>query len=196
MDNLILKPAALIAGCFLIISFTPLLKPGNVSSAKLYNQDLQKNTMPLICEVISGTDLEPLSPFSNPLSDTEAVEEMVTHSACIYKFYKPNDSPAIKISLSALTPEDARTVYKANIEDHQSMWGRDPERIINLGDSANFSYNADAGLCDECGLTVISKGFLLIISLKGQYEDITREQKKEASIKIADLLFKRLPQLN
>ena len=75
------------------------------------------------------------------------------------------------------------------------MWERDPERIGNLGDSANFSYNADEPLCDVCGLTVISGKYLIVINFKGQYEDVSREMKKQAAVKLANLLFERLPQL-
>lgn len=161
----------------------------------MVNHDFPEDSVPRICAVIAGAEVAGFSPFTNALTNTEAVEEMDTHSACIYRFDKPNDYAAIKISFSVLNPEDAKTVYTANIEDHRNMWGKDPERIANLGDSANFSFNADEGLCDECGLTIISTRFLVGISLKGQYENVSREMKKEAAINIAHLLFERLPRL-
>ena len=195
MRKTVLIPSAWIVAGIMILSFQGKSMEGNNFGETPLIQDTSKESIPRVCQVITSADIAAFSPFTNPLTDTEAVEEMDTHSACLYKFFKPNDYAAIKISFSVLTPEDAKTYYNANVEDHRSMWERDPERILNLGDSANFSYNADEALCDVCGLTVISTRFLVIISMKGQYDNVSREIKKDAAIKIARLLFERLPQL-
>lgn len=183
------KPVLFFCACLFLFIQSPC--KANPETNKHLN--LQKDTIPPICVIMPGADVAALSPFSNPLTNTETAEEMETHSACMYQFFKPNDYASIKIELSYLDEANIRTIYISNIENHRSLWERDPERIENVGDSANFSYNADEALCDVCGLTVIKGSYLIGINMKGQFEDVSREKKKQAAIKMAYLLLDRLP---
>lgn len=76
------------------------------------------------------------------------------------------------------------------------MWQRRPETIKGLADSAYFNYNAfDDTKCDDCHLLLLSGVYDVIVSFHGQYDDVSRESKKNAAINIVKPLYNRIPGL-
>ena len=180
----------------LAILINPEYNPEKSGSITFSQQCPPRDTFPKICVVLPGPDIAAISPFTIPFGSAESSYEDENGSTCIYRFDSREERASINITLLRHgSAAEAKTGYKNYIQAHQEMWSRDPERIPNLGDSANFSYNADPGLCDICGLTLISGPYFLTINLRGQYENLPREQKKLATIKMAELLMERYPPL-
>ena len=154
------------------------------------------DSVPNICMVLPAGDVEKLSPFTHPLSKSYADDPLEGYRACFYDFWKENDYGTIKVSLiKNKSKADALVFYNRNVADHINLWQRRPETIMGLADSAYFNYNADDTKCDDCDLSLISGVYNVVVSFHGQYDDVSREKKKNAAISIVKLLYNRIPKL-
>jgi hypothetical protein len=170
-----------------------------ISKAQQETFFLKKNlddSVPDICMVLPAGDIEKLSPFTHPLSKSYADDPLEGYRACFYDFWNENDYGTIKVSLiKNKSKADALVFYNSNVADHVNLWQRRPETITGLADSAYFNYNADDTKCDDCDLSLMSGVYNVVVSFHGQYDDVSREKKKNAAISIVTLLYNRIPKL-
>lgn len=165
-------------------------------AVEILPQKILSDSLPDICTVFPAGDIAGLSPFTIPLSKAYAEEPLDGYRGCIYEFFKTPDYGSIKISLvKNKSKAEALVFYNSNVADHINLWQRRPEIIMGLADSAYFNYNADDTKCDDCHLLLISGVYGVIVSFHGQYDDVSRESKKNAAIKIVKLLYDRIPGL-
>ena len=159
---------------------------------EFFPKNILSDTLPDICTILPAGDIAGLSPFTNPISNHYAEEPLEGYRGCIYEFFKANDYGTIKISLlKNKSKADALVFYNSNVTDHINMWQRRPETIVGLADSAYFNYNADDTKCDDCHLLLMSGVYNVVVSFHGQYDDVSREKKKQAAISIVKLLYSR-----
>jgi len=163
---------------------------------EIFSKKISSDSLPDICMLLPAGDIEKLSPFTHPLSKSYADEPLEGYRACFYEFWKLNDYGTIKISLiKNKSKAEALVLYNRNVADHIVQWQRRPETIMGLADSAYFNYNADDTKCDDCHLLLISGVYAVVVSFHGQYDDVSRESKKNAAINIVKLLYNRIPGL-
>lgn len=162
------------------------------------NHHLAKDTLPDICTVLPAEEIAALIPFTNPLSNSfPDPYPMENYKACYYEFWKENDYPGIKVSLLKFdSKEDALGSYNWYTEGHISLYEVAPERIFGLADSAFFGMDlGDTAKCNECALVMIKGVYEIIVAYKGQYKESGRIRKKLVAVKIAELMFDRIPGL-
>jgi len=165
---------------------------------EIFPKKTLSDSLPDICTILPAGDIAKFSPFTNPLSKFYPEDNPLdAYRGCIYEFFKPNDYGTIKVSLiKNKSKAEALAFYNRNVADHIEMWQRRPETIKGLADSAYFNYNAfDDTKCDDCHLLLISGVYAVIVSFHGQYDEVSRESKKNAAISIVKLLYNRIPGL-
>jgi hypothetical protein len=162
-----------------------------------FSKKIVVDTLPDICVVLPAAEIAALSPFTVTLSNSYPEDPIEGYRGCLYEFFKSPDFGTIKISVLKLKSKaDALADYKMQIEDHIRILERRPESITGLADSAFFTYDAfDDSKCDNCGLSLLLGVYNVNVILKGQYDDVLREKKKNAAISIVKLLFNRMPEL-
>ncbi len=162
------------------------------------NQQVVMDTMPDICTVLPGRDIEALQPFTHPLSnnfpDPNAFE---TYTGCYYQFYTANNKPQLAVRLIKWgSKEEAGAEFAQQVQSHFDHWGIAPERLNIEADSVYFGYNTEhQDLCDECGLVVAQGVYTIYISFKGEYETVTRARKKTVALHILRMMYDRIPGL-
>jgi hypothetical protein len=165
-------------------------------AVEFFPKKILSDTLPDICTVLPAAEIAGLSPFTIALSNSYAEDPLEGYRGCLYEFFKSPDFGTIKISLlKNKSKADALVFYNRNVTDHIEMWQRRPETIIGLADSAYFNYNADDTKCDDCHLLLMSGVYNVVVSFHGQYDDVSREKKKNAAISIIKLLHDRIPGL-
>ena len=180
-----------------IASLSVMISKSQQKAVEFFSKTILADSLPNICAVLPAGDIAGLSPFTNPLTNFYAEEPLEGYRGCIYEFFKPNDYGTIKISLiKNKSKADALVFYNSNVNDHINMWQRRPEAILGLADSAYFNYNADDTKCDDCHLLLMSGVYNVVVSFHGQYDDVSREKKKNAAIKIVKLLYNRITGLS
>ena len=183
---------------FGVASLSFIISKQQQEAVEIFPKKILSDSLPDICTVLPAEDIAKLSPFTNPLTKLYAEEPMEGYRACIYEFWKPNDYGTIKVSVTkSKSTAEALAFYNRNVADHIEMWQRRPETIEGLADSAYFNYNAfDDTKCDDCHLLLISGVYEVVVSFHGQYDDVSRENKKNTAINIVKLLYKRIPGLS
>lgn len=179
---------------FGIASLSFIIGKPQQKAIEFFSKKILSDSLPDICTVLPEADITRLSPFTIPLSKFYAEEPLEGYRSCIYEFFKLNDYGTIKVSVTKnKSKAEALTFYNRNVADHIEMWQRKPETIKGLADSAYFNYNAfDDTKCDDCHLLLISGVYSVIVSFHGQYDDVSRESKKNAAINIVKLLYDRI----
>lgn len=86
----------------------------------------------------------------------------------------------------------ARESFKSFVDSFKGSWGKDPEFISDLGDSAAF-FGTDSVYCDICNLDTISGHYYIDIKFKGYSQTILANRKKDSGIKLTELLFQKKP---
>lgn len=199
MNNYKIIPLLFIAALFLLTGFKkqngnrkiPEGKWNGIASARA-------DTMPNICSILPAGEIDALHIFDNPLTKSYPERDpLENHQACYYEFYKPNDFPSLSIQLTKLeSKEEAREQFHIWVVSHNDLWGRYPEPIFGLADSAFFGYNqTDPTQCDECGLIAAQGVYVIYVLYKGQAETVSRDRKKANAIKIVHLMYDRIPGL-
>lgn len=141
----------------------------------------------VMCNIMPGQDVVSKSPFTIPFVGAASWPSKNIKTGCAYKFKSDGDEAAVAIGLTNLTSfKNARNSYNNALNSCRTMWEEEPERIKNLGDSAFFCGK------DECGVKVLMGQHILDVNLKGQFPDITAEQKKQSGIAIAQMVIERL----
>lgn len=156
------------------------------------------DTMPVICNVLPGKDIEALQPFLSPLTNSfPDPNEFETYSGCYYQFFTDNSKPQLAVRLIKWgSANEAMDEFKIQAQRHFEMWGISPERLRVEADSAYFGIEPmDSNKCDECGLVAAQGIYTIYISFKGQYETITRERKKIVALQILRMMYDRIPGL-
>ena len=180
-----------------IASLSFIISKPQQKVVEFFPEKILSDTLPDICSVLPAGDIAGLSPFTIALSNSYAEDPLEGYRGCLYEFFKSPDFGTIKISLlKNKSKADALVFYNRNVADHIEMWQRRPETIIGLADSAYFNYNAfDDTKCDDCHLLLMSGVYNVVVSFHGQYDDVSREKKKNAAISIIKLLHDRIPGL-
>jgi len=179
---------------FGVASFSFMIGKPQQKGAELFPEKILSDTLPDICKILPAAEIAGLSPFTVALSNSYAEDPLEGYRGCLYEFFKSPDFGTIKISLlKNKSKADALVFYNSNVADHINLWQRRPETIVGLADSAYFNYNADDTKCDDCHLLLISGVYGVVVSFHGQYDDVSRENKKNAAIKIVKLLYNRIP---
>jgi len=181
---------------FGIASLSFLISKQQQKSVEFFPKKILPDTLPDICIVLPPADIAALSPFTIALSNSYAEDTLDGYRGCIYEFFKANDYGTIKISLiKNKSKAEALVFYNSNVADHINLWQRRPETITGLADSAYFNYTTDDTKCDDCDLSLMSGVYNIVVSFHGQYDDVSREKKKNAAISIVKLLYDRMPGL-
>jgi len=165
--------------------------------ASLYCKDIT-DTMPNICTVLPGKDIEALHPFTTPLSNSfPDPNNFETYNGCHYQFFTDNDKPQLAVRMIKWgSKQEAIDEFKMQAQRHFEMWGISPERLSVEADSVYFGIEPmDNTKCDECGLVVVQGLYSIYISFKGQYETVTRESKKLVALLILRMMYDRIPGL-
>lgn len=144
----------------------------------------------VMCEVLPGSEVASRSPFTVPLVSAEPVSEQTIKTGCVYKFKRDDDEGSISISLTDLgSSKNALTSYKNAWQASKDLWEETPASAIVLQDTGFFSGK------DECGLKWHLGKYILDINFKGQFTDVSNQQKKEAGIILAEMVMDRLKYL-
>ena len=199
MKNYKKIPLLFIAAIFILTGF----KKQNGNRKKVEGKwngitSAMADTMPNICSILPAGEIDSLHIFTNRLTNCYPERDPIeNHQACYYEFYKPNDFPSLSIQLTKFeSKEEAREEFHIRVVGHDDLWGRYPEPILQLADSAFFGYNqTDTTQCDECSLIAAQGVYVIYIIYKGQAETVPREKKKQIAMKIVRLMYDRIPGL-
>ncbi len=144
----------------------------------------------VMCEVMPGTDVASKSPFTIPFKSMEAWPTVRIKSGCRYIFKSDDDQAFIALGLTDLgSAKNALISYKNAYQASRDLWEEVPASVIVLQDTGFFSGK------DECGLKFHLGKYILDINLKGQFGDVTDEQKKQAGMELAKMVMDRLKYL-
>jgi len=149
-----------------------------------------------MCTVMPGDLVADLSPFGKPIKTVTSDDRFDGYCGCHYDFQSDDDYPQVKISVNQFASyKESRQAYTMYKKDWTAMYGRQPDEIANLGDSACFQGNAEPDKCDDCGLHVIAGRFYVMVIFKGYYEKISQSVKMGAAINIVRKLYEKKPYL-
>jgi hypothetical protein len=180
-----------------IVSLSFIISKPQQQTVEIFTKKILSDTLPDICTILPAGDIASLSPFTIALSNFYAEDPVEGYRGCIYEFFKPNDYGTIKVSLlKNKSKAEALVYYNASVADHINLWQRRPETLTGLADSAFFNYNAEDNKCDDCNLTLMSGVYNVVVGFHGQYDDVSRAQKKNAALSIVKLLYDRIPELS
>ncbi len=144
----------------------------------------------VMCEVMPGTDVAAKSPFTIPFKSMEAWPTANIKTGCRYIFKSDDEEAGIAIGLTDFGSEkNALMSYKNAYQASKDFWDEIPASAIVLQDTGFFSGK------DECGLKFHLGKYILDINFKGQFGDVTDEQKKQAGMALAKLVIDRLKNL-
>jgi hypothetical protein len=143
-----------------------------------------------MCEVMPGTEVASKSPFTIPFKSMEAWPTAGIKTGCRYIFKSDNDEAGITIGLTDLgSNKNALTSYKNAYNASKDLWDEAPASAIVLRDTGFFAGK------DECGVKFHIGKYILDINFKGQFPDVSDEQKKQAGITLAGMVIERLKYL-
>ena len=141
----------------------------------------------VMCEVMPGTEVASKAPFTIPFKNTEAWPTAGIKTGCRYIFKSTDDEAGISIGLTDLgSIKNALTSYKNAYQASKDLWNEDPASVIVLQDTGFFSGK------DECGIKLHLGKYILDINFKGQFPDVSDQQKKESGIILAKMVMDRL----
>ncbi len=144
----------------------------------------------IMCEVMPGNDVASNAPFTIPLKSVEAWPTAGVKTGCRYIFKSDDDEAGISIGLTDLgSSKNALSSYKNAYLASRDLWDEKPASVVVLQDTGFFSGK------DECGLKFHLGKYILDINFKGQFSNVTAEQKKEAGIVLAQMVMDRLKYL-
>lgn len=175
-----------------VFSYTDKKIDGHILSSVL----IYKDSLFDMCSVMPGNEVAALSPFGKPIKEVTADDRLEGYCGCHYDFQSDDDYPQVHISLNQFPSfKEAREAYDMYRKDWVNLYGRQPDEVIGLGDSACFMGNAEPGKCDDCGLHVIAGRFYVTVNFKGYYDKIAASEKKNAAVNIVKKLYEKMPYL-
>jgi len=158
-----------------------------IFSTASFAQQKPAATSFVMCEVMPAADVAAKSPFTIPLAGTQAWPSKEIKTGCQYQFKGADDEASIAIGLTNLSSgANAAASFSNTLNDCRQLWDEEPEKIINLGDTAFFCGK------DNCGIKVLLGKYILDINFGGQFPDVPDQRKKEAGIAMAKMVIERL----
>ena len=144
----------------------------------------------VMCDIMPGTEVASKSPFTIPFKSTEAWPTASIKTGCRYIFKSEDGEAGVSIALTDLgSSKNALTSYKNAWQASKDLWDEAPVSAIVLQDTGFFSGK------DECGIKLHLGKYILDINFKGQFPDVSDQQKKDAGIVLATLVMDRLKYL-
>lgn len=169
-------------------------KPNAVSSKKY---TVITDSVPEVCNIILPLEVDTLNPFGIPLSNSfPDPNNHETYKGCHYQFFTASIKRQIAVRIIKWTSKsEALDEYKMNLSRHVESWGKPPERIFWVPDSAYFTDNGqEPNKCFDCGLVVLNGLYTIYVSFTGD-DDANRDRKKTVSLYILEMLCARIPGL-
>jgi hypothetical protein len=158
--------------------------------ASSYAQTNGKTTLQnniIMCNIMPGTEVASKAPFTIPFKAVETWPTVNVKTGCRYIFKNDTETAAITIGLTDLvTQKNAFASYTNAYQASKDLWEEAPAIVVALQDTGFFSGK------DECGLKFHLGKYILDINFKGQFNDVSDEQKKAAGIVLAEILMDRL----
>ena len=152
-------------------------KPNSASGEK--HTDIT-DSIPEVCNIILPREVEALDPFGVPITTSfPDPNRWENYSACHYQFFTETFKPQIAVRLIKwASKSEANDEYKMNLSRHDESWGRPPERIYWVPDSAYFTDNGEEpNKCFDCGLVVLNGLYTIYVSFGGD-DNGNRDEKK------------------
>ncbi len=178
-----------------LITLSSFCKGNNDKSTN--KAQVPSDTIPDMCILVPPTFVDSLNPFGIIIS-SNAPDELNTeiYKGCFYRFFNQQSKRQIAVRLIKWpSKSEALAEYKMNFNRHFESWGRSPERINWVADSAYFTDNGEeANKCFDCGLVVLNGLYTIYISFAGD-DDGNRDRKKTVSLYILERLCTRMPGL-
>lgn len=144
----------------------------------------------VMCEVMPGTEVASKAPFTIPFKNAAAWPTEDSKAGCRYIFKSDNEEAGLSIALTDLgSIKNALASYKNAWQASKDLWDEAPASAIVLRDTGFFSGK------DECGLKWHLGKYILDINFKGQFPDVSDQQKKESGIVLAAIVMARLKYL-
>lgn len=143
-----------------------------------------------MCEILPGAEVASKTPFTIPFKNAVAWPTAGIKTGCRYIFKNDDDEAGVSIALTDLgSIENAMASYKNAYLASKDLWEEVPVSVTALQDTGFFSGK------DECGLKFHLGKYILDINFKGQFPDVSDEQKKEAGMALAEMIMDRLKNL-
>ena len=181
------------AGLFSGIFFLLLLLASNSFSqakSKPLTAKAPVQTNFVMCEIMAGAEVASKAPFTIPFKNAEAWPAAAIKTGCRYIFKNEEEEAGVSIALTDLgNSKNALTSYKNAWQASKDLWDEAPVSAIVLQDTGFFSGK------DECGIKLHLGKYILDINFKGQFPDVSDQQKKDAGIVLATLVMDRLKYL-
>ena len=155
------------------------------------------DTLPDMCLIVPPLWVDSLSPFGVPISGNfPDPNNYDVYKGCHYQFFTANAKPQMAVRIIKwASKSEALDEYKMNLSRHFESWGRSPERIHWVPDSAYFTDNGEEpNKCFDCGLVVLNGLYTIYVSFAGD-DNGNRERKKTVSLYILEMLCARIPGL-
>jgi hypothetical protein len=134
-----------------------------------------------------GADVAAKTPFTLALKSMESWPTANVKTGCRYIFKNEEEEAGVSIGLTDLgSKKNALTSYNNAFQASKDLWEEIPTAVIILQDTGFFSGK------DGCGLKFHLGKYILDINLKGQYDIVSDEQKKEYAKKLAEMVIERL----
>ena len=144
----------------------------------------------VMCEVMPGTEVASKVPFTIPFKNAIAWPTEGIKTGCRYIFKNEEEEAGVSIALTDLgNSKNALTSYKNAWQASKDLWDEAPVSVIVLQDTGFFSGK------DECGIKLHLSKYILDINFKGQFPEVSDEQKKTASIVLAKIVMEKLKDL-
>lgn len=131
-----MKPFILV---FLLATFIYPVFAGYPTSHWSKDQDARiKDTIPEMCSILPGWEIDTLHVFTNRLTktfpDPNAGEN---YWGCYYQFYKPDDYPQLAIRMIKWgSKQEAADDFRMQVSSAVRINGIAPERLYGVADSA------------------------------------------------------------
>ncbi len=174
---------------FLITPFLLFASTGFTQIKSTVNPTTRQNSF-VMCEIMPGADVAAKTPFTLAFKSMESWPTANVITGCRYIFKNEEEEAGVSIGLTDLgSKKNALTSYNNAFQASKDLWEETPTSVIILQDTGFFSGK------DICGLKFHLGKYVLDINLKGQYDVVSDEQKKEYAKKLAEMVMERLKYL-
>jgi hypothetical protein len=153
-----------------------------------------KDTLPDMCLIIPPLFVDSLNPFGVQISGNfPDPNNYDVYKGCHYQFFTPNAKPQMAVRLIKwASKSEALDEYKMDLKRHHESWGRSPERLYWVPDSAYFTDNGEErNKCFDCGLVALNGLYTIYISFAGD-DNGNRARKKTVALYILEMLCARI----
>jgi len=186
--------AALLAGLALAVvacggggAATPALTKAPATTPTIAAAPVEPSAI-ITCDVIPGTDVSAVSPFSIPLESVTPGSSVP--GQCVYQFHKDGEYAAIKIDILPFASHDeAVAALQSHSQAIRDGYGIEPEAIAGLGDLAAWS----AGNVEDAGIDVVTGPWFIDVNLDSQGGKVPDAARRSTAIALAKLALSRIP---